>query len=86
MADATDQAGASPKGKILKSGVAGVPIDPCHAHFNQLVIVQGSGGLSDDCGGHPGVADPNQGFEWVGEAAKITPLSLIQLHPAIVVP
>lgn len=86
MADAPDETGTSLTGERLEPSVAGLSIDPRHAYFDQLVIVQCTGGLGDDPGGHPRVADPNQGFERVGEAAKVAPLFLRQFHGPIVIP
>ena len=71
-------------GERFQGGIAHIPFGARHADLDQLVVVQRALGFSYNARRDAGVADENQGFEWVGEAFEVPPLLVIELHAPIV--
>lgn len=74
VTNTTYQGAFALRGQRFESRVAGFAIGTGHANLDQFVIVQRPLRLGDDTRAHPGVADKNDGFEGVGEAAQVAAL------------
>lgn len=62
MADSADESAAGGLRKGLKGGIAYLAIDAGHADLDQFVIVERPLGFGDNAGGHPRIADEDDGL------------------------
>lgn len=74
MTDPPDQRALALRCKLFESRVTRFAIRTCHSNFNELMVMQSTLCLSHDARANPGVANQDDGFERVGEAAQVAAL------------
>ena len=84
MADASDQYAVGSCRQIDQSLVAIFTSQARQPHLDKLVVMQGALCFGNDAIADTGIADQDDGFERMGEAAQVPALFFGKLHPLIV--